>query len=345
MKRLTLSLIYLSLTTAQLFATQSGVPVKLTTKSDGKEIPGFLQGIEKGKLIFQKPGKDQNIPLPKNKISKLTFLSKSKERPLLNQELLNTYFSKGEYSSLITEFDVVFSPYWDYMDIENNLQQPFLKLIDSYLHKKSFDKVKRAGKILIKSSNKDLLLKGHIYIAMAELSNVDTNGVVLPSSVKIVKEIQEKMPAVAGELYLQACIDRAKGNPKAAFSNLCTIIVTHGNDMRWMPDAELLCAYLYLDSHLTNSAIGVAKQVKSIYGGSNVAVDADLILKEIAIAQVEAKKEKIRTDKASKDSKAALEKRVRNIAPTKRPKEKTKNKSNVTKTKPSKVVGQEAKKN
>jgi len=314
MKHLFLGLLSLLITTTQLLAEPSGIPVKITAGKKSKPVGGFLQRVENNKLIFRRPRSEKDIPIPIQKVKKLTFLPKAKGATLFNETVFNQYFNKGEYRSLTVEFGSFFEPYWDYMAIENNLQKPFIKLIDSYLRQKSFKKVERAGKILIKSPNSDIKLKGQLYLALGELSHVDTNGVVLTKSLEQVEKIKNKMPSVAGKLYLQACIDRAKKDYPAAFSNLCTIISKHGNNMRWMPDAELLCAYIYLDSQLTNSAIGTAKQVQAIYKGSNVAIDAKLFVKNIKIAQKNAEqKEKEQQLKEEKEN-ALLIKNERDIA-------------------------------
>ena len=89
-----------------------------------------------------------------------------------------------------------------------------------------------------------------------------------------------------GKLYLQACIERARGNPKAAFLLVNQIISEHANDLRWMPQSELLNVHLYMDTGLTNSAIQTARQVKNIYRNSNIAVDARNLQTYLEEAQV-----------------------------------------------------------
>ncbi len=85
---------------------------------------------------------------------------------------------------------------------------------------------------------------------------------------------RSEVESEAAGLYLQACIERAKGETRLAIWTLCGVIADYGNDLDWMPPSELLAARLYLDDGMTNSAANTARQVESIYGGSNVASEA-----------------------------------------------------------------------
>ena len=56
-----------------------------------------------------------------------------------------------------------------------------------------------------------------------------------------------------------------------------------------MPQSEFLNVHLYMDIGLTNSAIQTARQVKNIYGNSNVAAEAQKMQTFLEEAQAAAK--------------------------------------------------------
>jgi len=289
MKRLFLSLILISLTQFS-FSAPVGVPVKITPVK-GKPISGYFQKINGGKVTFLRYRAKTPVDVPVDKIKSVEFLLK------YDHANLDRYFKEGKYSSLTIIFGPNLKPYWDYMGLKNNLQPDFFKLIDSYLYQKKFDKVERAGKILMQSSDPEVLLKGQIYMVWVALSDVDSKGVVRPESIRVIEKIKKEMDSASGKLYLQACIDQAKGKTRQAFRSVCFVIANHANDPYWMPKTELLSAYLYLDSHLTNSAIKTAQQVQSMYAGSDVADNAKQFI--------------IDTEKAVAEAKVAAEKRAK----------------------------------
>jgi len=299
MKRLFLSLILVLF--AQLsFSAPQGLPVKVVPLK-GKLIAGYFQKIDAGVVTFLPLKAKTPITVPVDKIKEVEFLLK------YDKERLDRYFKQARYSSLTIIFGPNFKPYWDYMALKNNLQPSFFKLVDSYLYQKKFKQVARAGKILMKSSDPDVILKGQLYTVWVALSDVDSKGKVKPESIRIIEKIKKEMNSPPGKLYLQACIDRAKGKPKLAFNSVCSIIANYEGDFYWMSKAELLSAYLYLDSHLTNSAIATAKQVASIYAGSDVANNAKQFIIDTEKAVADAK---VKAEKRAKERLAEKEKEL-----------------------------------
>lgn len=270
MKRLLFtSLVVLSVASASGQVVQSGVPARLETVNN-KKVNTFLQSIEGEILTFQVHKKaNKDIPAPVDKIKSLTFLLK------YDVAAVEQSFNEGDYSTVISTLGSVMEPCWDYMFISNNWQDAFGMLVTAHLREEDYSKVQRASEILQKSAVPDVMLQGQVYAALVALSNTTTNGGVATHSLVLAETLRGEVASEAAGLYLQACIERAKGQPRAASKIVAELIADHGNDMDWMPASEFLAANLYLDDGMTNSAALTARQVQSIYGGSNIASDAE----------------------------------------------------------------------
>ncbi len=268
MKRLLFSLVVLFAAAASGQVAQSGTPARLEVVN-GKVVKAFLQSMEDGILTFQQSKSTRNVPAPADKIRSLTFY------PKYDSVAVEHSFNEGDYSSVITTLGPVMEPYWDYMAISNNLQAAFGMLVKSHLREEDYAKVQSASEVLVESSNPDLVVQGQVYAALVALSNTTTNGVVASNSLVRAEALLGEVDSEVAGLYLQACIERAKGAPQEASKIVAELIANHGNDLDWMPQSELLSAYLYLDQGITNSAANCARQVQSIYGGSNIARDAE----------------------------------------------------------------------
>jgi hypothetical protein len=115
-------------------------------------------------------------------------------------------------------------------------------------------------------------MKGRIYQALCAIAEGD-----FQTSENLFDEIESE----AAKLYLQACTQRAQGDPKAAMQTVIDIIAEHGNDVEWLGPGELLSANLYLDLALTNSALNTARQVKNMYAGSNIGGDGAKLYEQL----------------------------------------------------------------
>jgi hypothetical protein len=242
---------------------QSGVPAKMEVIT-GKTVPVFLQSLADGELVFQIYKRPKNIPLGDiTKVTRFDFMND------FDRDGVTQFFNAGEYQAFVDKMTTDLKPsleeYWQYMSVENNFQTEFCNLMAAYLKLDDMPNAEMASSILRQSSNPDVRAKGTaaaIKVALAK------------GSIEDAEKMLESFDSEVGNLYLQACIERARQNPKAAFLLVNEIISEHPNDLQWMPQSEFLNAHLYMDIGLTNSAIQTARQVKNIYGDSNIAVEA-----------------------------------------------------------------------
>ncbi len=304
-----LATILVSLSALAVFAQnepeQSGTPALLEV-ANGKKARVMLQRMENGELTFKMGSKAMTVPA--DKVGSLGFsMSKEefdtfREQKIIGDETINEIFKKtdankaeklgmifnatleniaddyvrGDLAAVINALAPLMLERGQYMSIENNLQDVYVMLMESYRKQGDLSKMRECAGILKESSNPRLALKAVVSLALAELAEDDVAGA---------EALAAAVDSDVVKLYLQACIQRTQGRPKEAIQSAIRIIADHANDVEWVAPSELLCAQVYLDLAMTNSAATTARQVKNIYAGTGVAADAAKLYEQLQPAE------------------------------------------------------------
>ncbi len=276
--------VYTLLASTIIVQGQTGVPAKIKAVN-GKEFPAYLQGINGGNITFNLHGRSKVQAVPAKLIAELNFVSP------LDADGVNQLFVSGDYQAMIDKMDRELMPslqdYWQYMGIANNLQNVFVDLMNAYLWMGNIPKARESAEVMLK--NGDAAVK-------AAALGVAVNAFLSEDNLEKAQSLLEQVDSEPGRLYLQACIHRANGEPQEAIKLVDDVIANYANDLAWMPQSELLDAYLYMDLGLTNSAINTARQVESIYTDTGISGIAKKLQSELhesvkrAEAAAEAKK-------------------------------------------------------
>jgi hypothetical protein len=112
-------------------------------------------------------------------------------------------------------------------------------------------------------------------VAAGALSALETGNI--SAAEKLLPDIKNP----AAKLYVQACIERAKGDANAAIQSVAKSIVLYYNDREWIAKSEMLSAELYLELGLLDAADVTAKQVQALYPETDVAKAADALCLKI----------------------------------------------------------------
>lgn len=312
MKRIIISLIALSavVVTAQEEVAQPGTPAMLEA-ANGKKIKVFLQSLEAGNLTFQPFKSPKNMTVPADKIKNLQFF------PKYDEAAVTADFIAGDFQKVIDVLSPVVGDFIQYMPIDNNMREAFVLTYNCYKSIGDFDSATQYAEMLMACEDEELKLKGQIGLALIALEQENFS-----KAEQIHAELGEDLPVAS--LYLKAAIARAKGEPKVAIQTVTTLIENYGNDQNWLPASELLVAYCYLDMTgtnsviSTNSAMNTARQVKNMYAGTAVAVNAEQLWTQLGGPAVEAEvaAEKAVAEAIRKEVKAkrAAEEKVRKEA-------------------------------
>ena len=274
---------------------QSGIPARLTA-ANGNEVNVFLQQRDGDNLIFQIYRSTSTQTVPSRLISKIDFLAR------FDAETAAQRFADGDYQGLIDQMSAQLIPspdeYWPFMTFENNLQESFVLLMQAYLKLGDVSKALEVSSILMQNQSPAVNgpAQSIAILAALEAGQVDEADALLG-----------QVTSGPAALYLGACVARAKGNYQAASLLVADLIAQYGNDLSWMPQSELLSAYLYADQGLTNSAISTARQVDHIYVNTSYSTEAKAKQTEWAEAQAKAEAKA----KAEADAEAARRAEVR----------------------------------
>ena len=268
---------------------QSGQPAVLEA-GNGKKARVFLQSLENGTLVFEPYKSTKEISVPAGKVKYLEFVLK------YDAAGVSKAFAGGDYAAVVATLGPLLEPYAPYMVIDNNLRDAFAMLMEAYRENGELPKARKAAEVLMESGNPALVLRGQVVLALAAIAEKEF---------QTAEKIQAQVSSEAAGLYLKASIERAKGEPKAAIQTAIDIIADHGNDLDWMPPAELLCAQLYLDMGMTNSAAHTARQVEHIYAGTHISADAARLRAPLKMDEPEPVVEEESTGSATNETPAA----------------------------------------
>jgi hypothetical protein len=83
------------------------------------------------------------------------------------------------------------------------------------------------------------------------------------------------------KIFVQACIERDKGDSKRAIQTLAGLIVQYPNDPEWTAKGELLSVMLYLELGMLDAADATARQVQVLHEGTAVAEKATALRSKI----------------------------------------------------------------
>jgi len=229
-------------------------------KKDGGAWRVFLIKNGGKKLTIRLDKSKANRTIPIDEVERLNV-----EHPTYDEALVQQHFDEAEYAAVITALEPIAAPVADYMGLPNNLQDAFGLLMNAYYWNGDLAKAQSAALDLSGTPHQALKLsaqKIQILTAIARDQLVEGESVLLDISDPVAK------------LYLTACMQRARGKAEAAIQTAVELIAKHPNDLGWMPLTELLCAELYLDLGMTNSAAATARQAEKFYAGTSIGKEA-----------------------------------------------------------------------
>lgn len=260
-----------------LAVTAAAETPAILERNDGRAWRLFLKGRDSQYVTVRldKAARDSRYEL--KDIRLLTFTGVSFDPQRLEQQ-----FNAADYPAVIQTLEPQLNGCRPYASIRNNMEQAFLTLLKAYCRGADWASAARLAEDLRESPNPDLARASRIATARSAIGQGD----VLTAE-DLIGQLDD---VPAAQLYLRACLQQAQGRPKEAVRTAVRLIAEHGNDMNWMPQTELLCARLYLELDLPESAAAAARQAAVFYEGTNIGAEAAALhaeLKETLTAQPE----------------------------------------------------------
>ena len=269
----------------------SGTPAVLEAIT-GKKARVLLKRVEDGKIVFSPYKSTREMKVPASKVKNFTFFLKYD-----TDSVLTNYIS-AEYDAVIATLEPLLKPYEPFMVVDNNLRAAYLMLLDSYLETGNVVQLEQGVKILLASGDPQLIERGKVDQILVEIAK----GNLIDA-----EAMRENLPSESAKLYLKAILLRKENKPKEAIKTVVKVIADYGNDMDWLPPTELLCAYLYLDMGMTNSAYLTSQQVEHIYAGTRIAGDAKKFRAPLTYVKEQTDEETVDQEDASEEEEVETE--------------------------------------
>jgi len=258
MKRLFGTLIGTALLISSGFCAEP--PLAVLYKTDGRAWKVFLIKNGREKLTIRLHKSKANTTVEAEEVDRLEMV-----HPEYNADLVQLHFNQADYSAVIAALEPVVLPVTDYMGFPNNLQEPCDRLMQAYSWNGDAAKAAGLADLLRISPDPERKVSALVIRALSALAQNE------PAAAETCRAAIDEP---AAELYVRAAMEQAQGEPEKAIQTAVELIATHPNNMNWMPPVELLCAKLYLELGMTNSAIATARQTEKIYAGMNVEKEA-----------------------------------------------------------------------
>ena len=208
-------------------------------------------------------------------IKELTFKVKIDAKKI--SSMVNSKNDAGAIASL----EKSLAPFAEYRDIPSNLGRYNSILMELYYRNGQFDQSLEISRALGRIDGEPAMQSNaRVYTALALISS----GKEEEAKSLLVKFEWDK-PAtsdtVAGELYIRAKLNQLSGDKAKALEEAAKVVAFHSQDPDWIEPAELLCAELYTEIGMYDSAEEVCRQIMILYKNTPQAEEAGQLLARI----------------------------------------------------------------
>lgn len=203
------------------------------------------------------------IRLGANTIDELVFEVK------LDADKLYEMNQNREYERLITTLKRVLEPFTEYSDIRSNLVRYNSLLMELYYKTADYESaISIASKIVKDDRDAKLQEKSRIYHA---LSLIDSGRSAEAEALMSEYGWDGELGADASpeKLFISAKLLSMKKDYSGAMELVAKVIAFNSQDPEWMQPAELLCAEVYTELGMYDSAEEVIRQISLLYKNTN----------------------------------------------------------------------------
>lgn len=229
----------------------------------GNSRHGFLVGRDGDWVEFSKSSTAKPMRMGASTINELKFNVK------LDTDKLKEMDKNLEYERMIAVLSRTLSPFSEYSDIPSNLTKYNTKLMELYYKVGQYDEsLSISSKIALDDRNPTLQEKSRVYQALALIASGRADDAeLLFAQYGWDQETSEDFSAA--KLYVTAKLLSLKKEYAEAIELVATVIAFHSQDTTWMQPSELLCAELYAELGMYDSADEVIRQISILYNGTS----------------------------------------------------------------------------
>lgn len=253
----------------------------------GRSWKGQVVGRDGDWLEFATGSSAQPIRVGAGTVQELIF------RVNVDAAAIETLNRNMEYQQIITMLESTLKPYEPFRDIPSNLTPFNALLMDLYYKTKDYSKsLEYASRVGAddrdpEAQRKSFVFKGMCLIEMGSLPEAEE----LFASQGWTRDLPDDAPAE--DLYITAKFLFAQKDYSAAMELVAKVIAFNSQDLEWTRPAELLCAEIYLELGMLDSADEVIREMALMYKNSFEADQAQKLKGKVDTARAQKKAQEL----------------------------------------------------
>lgn len=251
MKRL---LIHLLMCTVAGIAFGEGLDARIRTRESERIYSGALVERGPGFVLFRQDGISQTIRITDGELAFIKFEVEEDLKTVQQQ------FTAGAYSDAAAAYNRILPRFLPYSSLPSNLSEEFVRWPAAVYWSGDYTLTIKLTKVLKATSGSK---KAELYGLLARLEMGESEAVCAFLESPEAREIVPEDSAV--DYYIKACLLKQGGQPLEAIRTVTRLISRHSRDADWMPQAELLCAELYFELNMPESAEAVLGDIQYFY--------------------------------------------------------------------------------
>lgn len=252
-----------------------GVEVPATLTVGSAEWDVTLLGRSGDMIRFRRAGRDDTPEFPVSSIKKAVFDVD------INANELESWYSDRDYRKIILELESELRPYEPYGDLPSNLASYYAVLMELYYKAGEYNKCLVMASRLAKDDRDPALQRKSI--VFKGLTMIETGRMEEAAALFKRQGWNERMPETSPpeDLFIAAKFMAMSKQYAKALETAAKIVAFHSQDSEWMRPAELLCAKMYLELGMLDSADEVIREITLLYKNTDEYEQAQQLKKQV----------------------------------------------------------------
>lgn len=255
------TILYLSVATglfAGSFVRAAEINAELVMPGN-KSWKGSLVGRDGGWIEFRPANAAAPIRLGASTVKELRF------EVAIDPDKIGELLADRQFERIIESLDKALKPFATYSDIPSNLTRYNLLMMELYYRTKQYDKsLEISSKIVDDDRDPVLQTKSRVYQALALIdSGKAAEAAKLLEKYGWNQDLSEDAPPEM--LYIRAKLLVLTEDYGKAMETIAKVIAFNSQNPEWMQPSELLCAEIYTELGMYDSAEEVCREIATLY--------------------------------------------------------------------------------
>ena len=247
-------------------------PIKVRIQTADKKIHiGTITGQSGSAVEFRSSAQPQPRMIPAAQIAYVKFPMKERD-----EEDMKRLYEAGEFRPVYSRLSEILLPYKSFVHLPSNLTRNFMYWMVSAYWAGDTDLLAELAPVIEQFKNAEFTKQVRFYRGLLLLDSGTDEDVLALMNTADIDTVYP--PDSAVRLYVNACVFNRQGEPLKAIRTAALLMAKHSRDTDWMPLAELLCAEIYFQLDMPESAKAALADINEFYA------DPEILNKAAAIA-------------------------------------------------------------